>query len=425
MANPPNADWWPEGPIPRPESAPASQNPHEPPTPAATPRTEPRRGGRALVVVLVALVAGALAGGGTAVLLTADDANQAATPPPTTEPGITTVVLEQPDNGLDEDLGVVSTVAARVLPSVVRVQVLEESLDENGETIFLPIGTGSGVGYTAEGHLLTNSHVVEDADRIEIELVDGRIYDAELIGADPVTDVAVIKVAPGLVQPIPIADRNGLAIGDAAIAVGNPLGLVGGPSVSVGVISAFERELSIDRRDGTERNLQGLIQTDAAISGGSSGGALVNQDGALIGITTAKSVGSTTEGVGFAVPVDLVEGIANDLITEGAIEHPFLGISGRAAYEELPDGAQAPAGAEIVEILDSVGGLAIDSALGEAGGRAGDVIVAMDDIEISTMNQLASLLRRYRAGQEVTITVQRDGAEVVLDVTLGNRPADV
>ncbi len=425
MANPPNADWWPEGPIPRPESSPAPQNPHEPSRPAPAPRTESRRTGRGLVVVLVALLAGALAGGGTAVLLTADDANQAAAPPPTTEPGITTVVLEQPEIDLEEDLGVVSTVAARVLPSVVRVQVLEESLDENGEIVFLPIGTGSGVGYTAEGHLLTNSHVVEDADRIEIELVDGRIYDADLVGADPVTDVAVIKVDPGLVQPIPIADRNGLAIGDAAIAVGNPLGLVGGPSVSVGVISAFERELSIDRRDGTERNLQGLIQTDAAISGGSSGGALVNQDGALIGITTAKSVGSTTEGVGFAVPVDLVEGIANDLITEGEIEHPFLGISGRAAYEDLPDGAQAPAGAEIVEILDSVGGLAIDSALGEAGGRAGDVIVAMDDVEISTMNQLASLLRRYRAGQEVTITVQRDGAEVVLDVTLGNRPADV
>jgi S1-C subfamily serine protease len=377
------------------------------------------------VVVLVAMLAGALAGGGTAVLLTADDADQAAAPTPTTEPGITTVVLEQPEIDLDEDLGIVSTVAARVLPSVVRVQVLEESLDENGEAIFVPVGTGSGVGYTAEGHLLTNSHVVEDADRIEIELVDGRIYGAELIGADPITDVAVIKVDPGLVQPIPIADRNVLAIGDAAIAVGNPLGLAGGPSVSVGVISAFERELSIDRRDGTERNLQGLIQTDAAISGGSSGGALVNQDGALIGITTAKSVGSTTEGVGFAVPVDLVEGIANDLITAGEIEHPFLGISGRAAYEEQPDGAQAPAGAEIVEILDNVGGIAIDSALGAAGGLAGDVIVAVDDVEISTMNQLASLLRRYRAGQEVTITVERDGAEIVLDVTLGNRPADV
>ena len=288
------------------------------------------------------------------------------------------------------------------MPSIVRVAVFEEVPEEElaancetpdpqtdrfpgyCETGIIEVGTGSGVGFTNEGHLLTNNHVVEDSVRIEVELIDGRTYEAELVGRDELTDVAVIKIEPGLVAPIPLAERADLGIGDMAIAVGNPLGLEGGPSVSVGVISAFERPLDIERPDGESRSLQGLIQTDAAISGGSSGGALVDRDGALIGITTAKSVGSTTEGVGFAVPVDLVVNIALDLISFGEVEHPFLGILGATYYETLSDGAESPGGAEVLRIIDgSVAGDPVDvSAFGIAGAprRAllHDCLVALD-----------------------------------------------
>jgi serine protease Do len=388
----------------------------------------------------VALAAGAMAGAVTGWAIGASDDEPAASAAPTPPAEVTTVVLDRPVDPVDDEAMDVAAVAARVMPSIVRVGVFEEVPQDELDTLcetpndagefpsvcedgLAEVGTGSGVGFTAEGHILTNNHVVEDAARIEVELVDGRTYPAELVGRDELTDVAVIKVQPGLVEPIPLADRASLGIGDTAIAVGNPLGLVGGPSVSVGIISAFERELEIDRPGGTRR-LQGLIQTDAAISGGSSGGALVDRDGALIGITTAKSVGGTTEGVGFAVPVDLVVNIGLDLISFGSIDHPFLGILGRTHYETLADGGEAPRGAEVIQVLDgTVEDSPVEvSAFGLAGAEPGDVIVEFDGVEIGNMNQLGSLLRRYRAGQEVEVAVQRADERVILDVVLGSRP---
>lgn len=416
--------WWPEGPIPAPSTQTAVAPPVGPE--ASTPPVPPRRAGVG-VVLSVALIGGII--GGLAVLgtLSATGALDGAPVVAATVPdtGATVVVNRPPatTGTLDSD---VAKVAESVLPSVVRVAVYtaipgQTSGDFNDR--FRPLGTGSGVGFTPEGHILTNNHVVEGADMIRIELVDGRVYEAELVGRDQLTDVAVIKVAPGIVAPLPLADRADLGIGDVAIAIGNPLGLAGGPSVSVGVISAFERQLDITRQDGSSQNLQGLIQTDAAISGGSSGGALVDATGSLIGITTAKSVGESTEGVGFAVPVDLVENIALDLIRDGRVVHPFLGIIGTTHYRTLADGAEVPAGAEVVRII---GGEADDpvteSAFGIAGARVGDVIVAVDDIAITDMNQLASLLRRYRAGQDVDVAIERGTTTLEITVTLDARP---
>lgn len=419
MAENPEPTWWPDGPIPRPTSSPVGAE-TSPPGPS-------KSGGGIAALVAVATIAGVLGGLVMLAGLSATGALVAeGEPSPTTTAGTTTVVINRPpvtDQAATTDI---AGVAKAVLPSVVRVVVysaVENPASEDFLDRYDPVGTGSGVGFTAEGHVLTNNHVVEGADLIRVELVDGRIYPAELVGRDHLTDVAVIKVAPGLVQPIPLANRSDLAIGDLAIAVGNPLGLAGGPSVSVGIISAFERPLDINRPDGSTQNLQGLIQTDAAISGGSSGGALVDASGALIGITTAKSVGEATEGVGFAVPVDLVENIALDLIASGSITHPFLGILGTTHYRELSDGAQMPAGAEVVRIIGGEPGDPVDSsAFGEAGAEAGDVIVSFDGITITNMNQLASLLRRYRAGQEVPITVERDTVPLELLVSLDARP---
>lgn len=420
--------FWPSGPVPDPRR----QSPAEPPRSSEQERAQ--RTGRRLDLVLVSLLALVIgAGGAAAGLLGTDllegriteraeqlvDAALAEFEPVAAEAPAEPIELPVPiaSAQLDSDLG---QIVANALPSVVQVVVSIELEGPDGP-VFEPIGTGSGVGLSGQGHILTNNHVVAEADRIEVVLVDGRAYQAELVGRDELTDVAIIKVAPGLVPPMPLADISELAIGDTAIAVGNPLGLEGGPSVTVGIVSAFDRQLDIADRP---TPLQGLIQTDAPISGGSSGGALLDASGRLIGITTAKSVGESAEGLGFAIPINLAVNIADDLIRNGLIDHPFLGIWGQTAYRILDDGATQPAGATIVRVID--GSEADDpvsaSAFGDAGALADDVIVAFDGIEIRTMNQLASLMRFYRAGDVVTVTVDRAGERIDLEVTLASRP---
>lgn len=343
-----------------------------------------------------------------------EPAMQVVTEPPTVDP-----VQIPTSQQFDSELG---EIVAEVVPSVVQVIASVTTAADGPEGDLLePFGTGSGIGLSNQGHILTNNHVIEDADLIEVVLYDGRIYKAELVGRDPLTDIAVIKVAPGLVPPIRLGDMGEIAIGDQAIAVGNPLGLEGGPSVSVGIISAFNRQLNIEGRTSP---LVGLIQTDAPISGGSSGGALVDAEGRLIGITAAKSVGETAEGLGFAIPINLVINIADDLIQYGAIDHPFLGILAATAYIELDDGATTPGGVRIFRILDGSeeDDIISDSVFGAAGALAEDVIIEFDGHPLSTMNQLSAMMRFYRAGDEVIVKVVRNGEEIEFEIVLGSRP---
>ena len=204
-------------------------------------------------------------------------------------------------------------------------------------------------------------------------------------------------------------------MGDVAVAVGNPLGLNGGPSVTSGVVSALDRTLPTNGLSGAGQ-LYGLLQTDAPITRGSSGGALLNDRGELIGITTAIGVSDVgAEGLGFAVPSHLVERIASDLISDGNVRHAFLGISGRPAFAQRSDGASVPVGAEISELLT-------DSAIGAAGAQVGDVIVAVDGERVNSLILLVARLRTLRAGDEVIVTVSRDGAEMDLTLVLDLHP---
>jgi serine protease Do len=239
------------------------------------------------------------------------------------------------------------------------------------------------------------------------------VYDAELIGTDPLTDLAVIKIeATGLV-PIDFGSVDGLELGDPAIAVGNPLGQDGGSSISVGIISAFDRR--VDFGDGS--SLFGMIQTDAAINSGSSGGSLLNADGDLIGITSAIGVSNAgPEGIGYAIPVNLVQRITDEIIETGDVRHPFLGVTIETYVEELADGATAPRGARIVSIEGT------DSAAGSAGLQAGDIIVGIGDREISSQTDLILAVRLYRVGDSVTFTAIRDGATDDYTVVMGQRP---
>jgi len=298
-----------------------------------------------------------------------------------------------------------SAVGEQVIPSVVTVQIRGASF--NGEDVV--VGSGSGVVYDDEGHIITNEHVVAAGNTYEVVLSDGRIYPAEVVGADAMTDLAVLEVTAMDLTPIEIGESDGLSVGDPAVAVGSPLGLDGGPSLTVGVISAFGREVNT----GATSSLFGMLQTDAPITSGSSGGALVDSEGALVGITTAVGVSEIgVEGIGFATPVEIVVRVADEIIANGSASSPYMGIYPEPALEDTADGGSIPTGIAVTQVEPN-------TAASDAGIEEGDVISAIEGIEIHTFNDLVAALRRFGAGETIEITLDSGTA---VEVTLGQRP---
>ncbi|MEN8235040.1 MAG: trypsin-like peptidase domain-containing protein [Actinomycetota bacterium] len=406
--------------LPDPWNAPSAE-PTPPPTRHQPHGAEPSRRGHLStgVVAFISAVLGAAAVVGILALLglfstaTVDPADtpEAVTEPAgTTEPTIvqeaTTEIVASP-----ADVNIAEAVAVKVVPSVVTVEV--GNLADNVLTL---TGTGSGV-ILDNGYVVTNHHVIEDADVSRIVLQDGRTYDAEIIGSDSYTDLAVLRVDIDGLTPIEFGSTGGMVIGQLAVAVGNPLGQEGGASLTVGVISALSRTVDF----GDESSLYGLLQTDAPINSGSSGGALVDAEGLLIGITSAIGVSRAgAEGIGYAIPVELVERIADEIIKTGGVLHSFIGIYGADYVETAEDGALIPAGAEIKELWDGPEG----SAAGDAGFQPEDVIVAVEDTEISAMEDLVIALRLYHVGDEIDVTVNRGGELITATLTLAERPED-
>jgi S1-C subfamily serine protease len=304
------------------------------------------------------------------------------------------------------------TVARKVVPSIVTVEV-----GNGGDSVeFDAFGSGSGVVLSDDGYIATNDHVIEGADRVRAIFQDGRVYAARVIGSDPLTDLAVLQIDAARLTPIDLGRTTGLSIGDTAIAVGNPLGLRGGASLTVGVLSAFDREVNV----GGGSTLFGMLQTDAPITQGSSGGALVDEQGRLIGITTAIGVSSAgAEGIGFAIPVELVQRITDEIIATGGVRHAFLGIQLQERFEEQADGALVPVGTEITDFVGS------ESAAAQAGFEVGDVIVSFDEEPVRSREDLIIRIRQYRVGDLVEVVVDRGGERVVAELTLGERPDDL
>jgi S1-C subfamily serine protease len=273
------------------------------------------------------------------------------------------------------------------------------------------VGSGSGVIYDTQGHILTNNHVAEAGSSYEVVLSDGRIYPAEVVGTDPTTDLAVLKVTAENLQPIGIGSTRDLTVGDPAVAVGSPLGLEGGPSLTVGVLSAFDRTVQTD----STTMLLGMVQTDAPITQGSSGGALVDENGNLIGITTAIGVSSVgVEGIGFATPVEIVTRVADEIIANGSASNPYLGVTLNPAMEDTADGGSAPIGMAVETVVPG-------SAADNAGLKVGDVITKIEGRTVYTFSKLVGELRRYSSGAEIQLTLN-DGR--IINVTLGERPAN-
>jgi serine protease Do len=276
---------------------------------------------------------------------------------------------------------------------------------------------GSGVIYREDGYVVTNNHVVEGADAVEIAFADGTTEEGEVVGTDPTTDLAVVRVNRDGLPAASFDDGRSLVVGQLTVAIGSPSGFQS--TVTSGVLSAVGREFPAELTGGRqESSLVDLLQTDAPISPGNSGGALADRDGEVIGINVAYLPPQETgaEGIGFAIPSYTVVSVADQLIESGEARHPYLGVSVSDLNPEVADrfGASAESGALIAEV--EPGGPA-----DAAGIEAGDVVTTLGSVEVRSSGDLLSALRRYGPDETVDITVLRGGEESRLDVRLGER----
>ena len=314
----------------------------------------------------------------------------------------------------------VVSVAEIATKTIVQLQVGELNQDDE----FISVGGGSGVVIDEEGLIITNHHVIEGTTEVRVIFEDGRMYEATIIGSDRLTDIGVVKIENENLSPINFGNSEAILVGDLAVAIGHPLTLGAAPTVTTGVISALDRRLDVGSESMNDAvTLFGLIQTDAPITRGSSGGALLNQKGELIGITTAIATADVgAEGLGFAVPINLALGIVEDILDDGKVLHAFLGILGAQYFEVADDGARIFSGVVIEELYGPANDI---YAIGKAGALPGDVIKKINDINITTLDQLITILRSKRAGDPITVEILRGANTIILDFTLDLRPSDV
>ena len=273
--------------------------------------------------------------------------------------------------------------------------------------------TGSGFLLSEDGYVVTNYHVVAEASSISVVTQDAEPHEASLVGRDATADMALLKVEGDHFQPVTLGSSSELAIGDMVVAIGNPLSALEATQ-TVGYISGKNREVS------TDSNVVNMLQTDAAINSGNSGGPLFNMRGEVVGITTAKysgasSSGASIEGIGFAIPIDDVMPLVDDLINYGYVNSAYLGVMVSNMDEETAAYYNLPIGVYVQEVTPGY-------AAEKAGVQAKDIIVALGDCNVSNTSDLTRLLRNYKAGDKTTLTVYRSGAKVVLDITLDEKP---
>ncbi len=296
--------------------------------------------------------------------------------------------------------------AKRVAPAVVTVLNLDSETRTGG--------SGSGVIIGEQGYIITNHHVVEEAEKLEVLFPDSSLHEASLIGADPLSDIAIIQVQDAVPSVAPIGDSDALQAGEQIIAIGSPLGNFRN-TVTAGVVSALNRSVG---------NLEGLIQTDAAINRGNSGGPLVNLRGEVVGINTLvvrsrdfDMSSSPAEGLGFAVPSSIFEQVSEQLIKKGEVDYPYMGI-----YYRMIDGSIAVE----YNLASQHGALVIDvesdTPADEAGLLPDDIIIAVNGTPLLLENSLRYQLTQHSPGETIRVKVLRNGEEVMLDIVLATRP---
>ncbi|MEM9266724.1 MAG: HhoA/HhoB/HtrA family serine endopeptidase [Cyanobacteria bacterium P01_F01_bin.13] len=279
-------------------------------------------------------------------------------------------------------------------------------------------GLGSGFIISDDGRIITNAHVVDGADTVTVTLKDGRILDGRVLGSDPVTDIAVIKVDERNLPTVALGDSDQLQPGEWSIAIGNPLGLDN--TVTVGIVSAVGRS---SNQVGVPDKRVEFIQTDTAINPGNSGGPLLNQQGEVIGVNTAIINGA--QGLGFAIPINMVERIATELAENGEVQHPFVGIQMITLSPDVKEEINTNPNSGLT--VDEDEGILIarvlsDSPAARGGLRAGDVITAIDGTAVTESTEVQRLVGKGQVGQKLTIEVQRNGEVKTVDVRLENLP---
>jgi 2-alkenal reductase len=350
--------------------------------------------------------------------------NTPAAPTQVAEPVLQTANTTQPLTGASDDQVIVD-LYSRLNPSVVNITVY---LEENGSLV--SYAQGSGFIYDDQGHIITNAHVVDSVDAIEVTFSDGLIHEATLVGEDLYSDLAVIKTdLPAGVSPIPFGSMENLAVGQSVIAIGNPFGLEG--TLTRGVVSALGRTIP----SLTVYSIPQAIQTDAAINPGNSGGPLLNLDGEVIGVNAQIETGGTTDsniGVGFAVPVSIMQRVIPALVKDGKYDWSYLGISGYPIYPAMVKAMNLPIeqGAYVSTVTEGapagIAGLQGTTGTTTQDGRevetGGDVITAINGQPVKTFDDLLVYLSLQTSpGQDVTLTILRDGKYQDVTVQLGTR----
>jgi 2-alkenal reductase len=319
---------------------------------------------------------------------------------------------------------------SNVNPSVVNITIFASQND-----LQIPLSQGSGFVFDDQGHIVTNAHVVQDAEQIEVTFSDGRVKTAELVGQDLNSDLAVVRVTdlPEGVSSIPLADMQNLAVGQTVVAIGNPFGLEG--TLTRGIISALGRSIPAL----TPFTIPESIQTDAAINPGNSGGPLLNLSGEVIGVNAqieTDGVSNSNLGVGFAIPVSIVKLVVPDLIANGKHAWAWLGVRGGSVTPSLVEAMNLPvdAGAYMAEVIaggpSDTGGLRGASDTSVVNGRqvstGGDVITGIDGQAVTTFEDLLIYIALHTSpGQEVNLTIVRDGQTQEVKVTLEERPTNL
>lgn len=347
-------------------------------------------------------------------------------------PGLADINLgaANPPVNLDADATAFSKafieVAEKVTPTIVQISVVSETKDNPHDNFFLfPFnevppeqrGSGSGIIISEDGYILTNNHVVENAKQVSVGLFDKRTFDATVVGTDPLTDLAVIKIDAENLSAAYLGDSDNLKVGQWVMAIGNPLSL--SSTVTAGIVSAIGRgQLGLIK---DSYGVENFIQTDAAINPGNSGGALVDLSGAVVGINSAIAAGNTGTyiGYGFAIPINLAKSVAKDLIANGKVNRGYIGVNigevDNAIAKSL--GMEKPQGIIVQGVVP--GGAAENSDV-----KAGDVILKIDGRDVNQPNQLQSYVASKSAGTTVLLTIFRDGRELEKKVTLKSRDTD-
>jgi len=375
------------------------------------PETKKQRriGAGFIAAMLIASLVGGVVGGGTAALYLSGRLTEAT--PPSAEDVFLPALSQNADAETPEIASHAVLSALDVTYAVEKAadSVVEIALNTSVRTFFggqrEAQNAGSGVILAQNGYIVTNNHVIEDADEIIVRTADGREFPAQVIGADPRTDLAVIKIDETGLAPTVFADSDAVRVGQLAIAIGNPLGALGG-TVTHGIVSARDREITIDGQTMT------LMQTSAAVNPGNSGGGLFNARGELIGVVNAKGSGIDVEGLGFAIPSNIVRAVTGDLIRHGYVTgRPELGITvvqinnPRDAAHHGMDGT----GVFVVEVSR------------ENGLEPRDQILAIDGVEIESFNQVSEAVQARSVGDVMQITVMRQGETLILDVILSEQ----